>query len=194
MPKDLNEVLKKGLDVWATEFTREIRANLVSKDAWFDESTLAESITVLPVKETADGYLIRIQMPDYARYVDQGRQPTRNRSRSLGLTVQKRLTGGEGWISHRGLPVPMVIEIKKNGQPVLNKDGSKRVKRFKNINEANRSLSFAISQKIHKHGYKSKGYGFYSEIFNDGALTELSKRLEPLLGEQIEVQLIEGVE
>lgn len=191
MPKDLNEVLKKGLDVWATELTAEIRANLVSKDAWFDQSTLAESIDVLPVKETADGYLIRIQMPDYARYVDQGRQPTRNRSRSLGLTVQKRLTGGEGWISHRGLPIPMVIQVKRK-----NSKGEVKTytKRFRNINEANRSLSFAISQKIHKHGYKSKGYGFYSEIFNDGALTELSKRLEPLLGEQIEVQLIEGVE
>lgn len=191
MAKDLNEVLKKGLDVWATEFTAEIRANLVSKDAWFDQSTLAESIDVLPVKETADGYLIRIQMPDYARYVDQGRQPTRNRSRSLGLTVQKRLTGGEGWISHRGLPIPMVIQVKRK-----NSKGEVKTytKRFRNINEANRSLSFAISQKIHKHGYKSKGYGFYSEIFNDGALTELSKRLEPLLGEQIEVQLIEGVE
>lgn len=191
MAKDLNEVLKKGLDVWATEFTAEIRANLVSKDAWFDQSTLAESIDVLPVKETADGYLIRIQMPDYARYVDQGRQPTRNRSRSLGLTVQKRLTGGEGWISHRGLPVPMVIQVKRKNS---NGEVKTYTKRFKNINEANRSLSFAISQKIHKHGYKSKGYGFYSEIFNDGALTELSKRLEPLLGEQIEVQLIEGVE
>ena len=191
MAKDFNEVLKKGLDVWATEFTAEIRTNLVSKDAWFDQSVLAQSIDVLPVQETADGYLIRIQMPDYARYVDQGRQPTRNKSRSLGLSVQQRLEGGSGWISHRRIPPPMVIQVKRK-----NSKGEVKTytKRFKNINEANRSLSFAISHSIHKHGYKSKGYGFYSEIFNDGALTELSKRLEPLLGEQIEVQLIEGVE
>ena len=191
MAKDLNEVLQDQLTIWATGLSEEIRANLVSKDAWFDQSTLAQSIHVMPTEITATGFLVRIVMPEYAQFVDQGRQPTRNKSRSISGTVQRKLEGANGWISHRGLSVPMVIQVKRK-----NSKGEVKTytKRFKNINEANRSLSFAISNSIHKHGYKSKGYGFYSEIFNDGALTELSKRLEPLLGEQIEVQLIEGVE
>ena len=191
MAKDFNEVLKKGLDVWATEFTAEIRANLVSKDAWFDQSTLAQSIHVMPTEVTATGFLVRIVMPEYAQFVDKGRGATKSKSRSIIGTVQRKLEGANGWIARRGIPPPMVIQVKRK-----NSKGEVKTytKRFKNINEANRSLSFAISHSIHKHGYKSKGYGFYSEIFNDGALTELSKRLEPLLGEQIEVQLIEGIE
>jgi len=191
MAKDLNEVFQDQLTVWATGLSEEIRANLVSKDAWFDQSTLAQSIHVMPTEITATGFLVRIVMPEYAQFVDKGRGATKNRARSISGTVQRKLEGASGWIARRAIPPPMVIQVKRKNS---NGEVKTYTKRFKNINEANRSLSFAISQKIHKHGYKSKGYGFYSEIFNDGALTELSKRLEPLLGEQIEVQLIEGVE
>lgn len=181
MAGKLEDYIFDYLTTWSQNVTDEIRSNLVSKDAWFDQSTLAQSIQALPVEVTTDGYIIRIEMNDYGHFVDKGRKPTKQGTRSTGISVQRRLTGGDGWIARRRLPVPLQIEIKKNGKSYIRK--------FKNINDANRSLSFAISKKIHKDGYISKGYGFYSEVVNDSLLAELSDKLIPLLGEQIEVVL-----
>lgn len=191
MAIDVNEAISDHLSKWATTLSEEIRANLESKDAWYKDSVLAYSIAVLPTQITATGFLVRIQMPEYAQYVDKGRGATRSGSRSINGSLQRRLEGGAGWISHRGIPPPMVIQVKRK-----NKKGEEKTytKRFKSINEANRSLSFAISRSIHKHGYKSKGYGFYSEVFTEQTLNELSAQLAPIIGEELEVTLIEGIE
>jgi hypothetical protein len=148
----------------------------------------------MPVEVTPDGYKVTIQMPDYAQFVDQGRGKTKTGSRSLGSTVQRKLAGSSGWIARRTIPPPLVVTVKKNGQTVFNKDGKPRVKRFKNVNEANRSLSFAISRSIHKYGYKSKGHGFYSEIFNEDELQDLSIALAPVIGEAVDVTILTDVE
>lgn len=171
------------LTKWAQGVTDQIRENLESKDGYFSTSSLAQSIVALPVEKVADGYVLRIEMADYGKFVDEGRGPTKTKTASINGTVQRKLMGADGWIARRGIPPPMVIQIKR-------KDGKVQTKRFKNINEANRSLSFAIANKIHKHGYKSKGHGFYSEVVNDNLLNQLSEELAPIAGEMFEVSII----
>jgi len=189
--KETDEYVTDYLTQWATGLSQRIRQNLVSKDQWFDQSTLAQSIIVMPVEVIPDGYKVTIQMPDYAQYVDQGRGATKTGSRSLGSTVQRKLAGSSGWIARRAIPPPMQIMVKRK-----NSKGETKtyVKRFKNVNEANRSLSFAISRSIHKYGYKSKGHGFYSEIFNEDELQDLSIALAPVIGEAVDVTILEDIE
>lgn len=186
----LDDAIQDKLTIWANSLTEKLRENLVRKDAWYDQSTLAQSIVAKPVEVTADGFKVSIEMPDYAEYVDKGRGPTKQSKRLGGQTVQRRLQGPSGWIARRRIPPPMQIEIKRT-----NAKGEVKtyVKKFKNVNEANRSLSFAMSRKIHKQGYVSKGEGFYSEIFNDTTLTDLGKQLIPVLGEQVVVTLLNDV-
>lgn len=197
MAKDLNEVIKPLLEQWATEFTAEIRANLVSKDAWYDSSTLAQSIAILPIKNVNGGYVITIQMPEYAKYLDKGVKGSKESSKAPNSPYQYAnkmppVDKIQLWISKRAF---VKLELSDKNKSLHEKLKSKKVKKaFKQrtLNSQYRSLAFAIS-----HGIKNKGIkatNFYSDIFNDEKLTELSKRLEPLLGEQIEVQLIEGVE
>lgn len=178
------------LTKWAQGVTDQIRENLESKDGYFSTSSLAQSIVALPVEKVADGYVLRIQMEDYGKFVDEGRGVTKKKTASINGTVQSKLHGADGWIAKREMPLKLEVQVKKNGTPVFNKDGKPRMQRFENINEANRSLSFAIASKIHKHGYKSKGYGFYSEVVNDNLLNQLSEELAPIAGEMFEVSII----
>lgn len=187
---ELGDYLQDYLTNWSQKITDEIRDNLVSKDVWFDQSSLAQSIQALPVERVEGGYMVRITMADYGKFVDEGRKPTKQGARSLGTTVQRRLAGGDGWIARRGVPVPLSIMVN-----VKTKSGiKKRMHRFKNIQEANRSLSFAISKKIHSNGFVSKGYGFYSEVVNDFALLELSETLTKNLGQEIEATIVTDTE
>ena len=179
-----DDFISDYLTMWAQSLIDEVRGNLVSKDAWYDRSTLAQSINALPVENDGTGFTVQIEMNDYGTFVDEGRSSTK--SSGGNGSVQKNLEGASGWIARRGIALPMVIKVKRQ-----TKNGIKFYeRRFKNKIEANRSLSFAISHKVHKYGYKAKGYGFWSEIVNDAKINELAEALANQFGERFDITVI----
>lgn len=169
------------LQVWAQDVTDKIRENLVSKDAWFDRSQLAQSIVALPVETTSEGYILKIQMADYGEFVDEGRGPS---DKGLISPVDKI----EDWITRRGINVPIKVTLRrKNSKGIMRKITRNYVDKM----EARRSMAFAIATKHKDKGYTSKGYGFYSEVINDNSLNKLTEQLADEFGELFIAEIVE---
>lgn len=166
------------LEEWANLVTNEIRDNLVSKDAWFDRSNLAQEIIALPIEQTQGGYMISIQLPEYAYWVDKGRNKS-DKMPPLGKL--------EDWITRRGIATPLRVKVK-----VKTKKGIRFANRsFKTTLESRKSMAFGIGKKIQKGGYESKGKGFYSEIFNEDRIEELTTSLAAKFGQLFEAEIVE---
>lgn len=170
------EEIEGHLETWAQLMVEQIRENLVSKDAWFDRSNLAQSIVALPVEQRDGGYVLTIQMAGYAEYVDQGRGKS---ERGLISPVESI----EDWISRRGIATPLVVKITRNGKSFNRK--------YKNTLESRRSIAFAIANKHKDHGFVSKGLGFYSEIIDGSALLDLSEQLADKFGDKFIAEIAE---
>lgn len=176
---DASNIIEDYLSEWAQTVTNHIRENLVAKDQWFDQSTLAQSIVALPVESVSGGYLIKIEMNDYGKFVDQGRGRG-----SVGREGMLRL---QEWVSRRGIPTPLRIKV-----AVKTKRGIKMYNRnFKNTIESRDAIAWGAAMNIKKRGYISKGKGFYSEIVNDDLLNELSLSLGAKYGEVFEATIID---
>lgn len=177
MPTE-NNIIEDYLTEWAQTVTDQIRQNLVNKDKWFDQSTLAQSIVALPVEQVSGGYLIKIEMNDYGKFVDEGRGKG-----SVGREGMLRL---QEWVSRRGIPTPLHIKV-----AVKTKRGIKMYNRnFKNTIESRNAIAWGAAMNIKKRGYVSKGKGFYSEIVNDDLLNELSASLGSKYGEIFEAEIV----
>jgi len=173
-----DEVIHDELTKLSQTLVDRIRENLVSKDQWFDQSTLAQSIIALPIEQVAGGYMLSIQMPSYAKFVDSGRG--------------KGSVGGEGirrlqeWVSRRGIPTPLRIKV-----AVKTKRGMKFYNRsFKNTIEARNAIAWGAAMNIKKRGYISKGQGFYSEVLDSETLGELFRAMIPQLGEAYTAEIV----
>ena len=175
---DASNMVSDFLMEWAQGVTDQIRQNLVDKDQWFDQSTLAQSIVALPVEQVSGGYLIKIEMNDYGKFVDEGRGRG-----SVGREGMLRL---QEWVSRRGIPTPLRIKV-----AVKTKRGIKMYNRnFKNTIESRNAIAWGAAMNIKKRGYVSKGKGFYSEIVNDDLLNELSASLGSKYGEMFEAEIV----
>jgi hypothetical protein len=177
------------IEKWANNLTKQIRDNLVSKDAKFDRSTLAQSIVAMPIEVTEDGFRVFIVMNDYGEFVDKGRGASHS---SEGGKVRSGLAGASGWIARYdgkggfNLKMTRVVNVKKANGSIV-----QRTVKYKNKIAANKAASFAIASKIHKYGYKSKGYGFWSEVVNDNILEGLSSDLLKVTGDNYMIELTE---
>jgi hypothetical protein len=178
MPIDSKDLVTDFLTEWSQSVMNQIRDNLVSKDQWFDQSTLAESINVLPVEAVNGGYMITIEMNDYGYWVDKGRK---NSSKMPPIQPIK------DWVTKRAIPTPLKIRV-----AVKTKRGIKMVNRnFKNTIEARDSIAWGVAIAVKRRGYISKGQGFYSEIVNDDMLQELAVSLGAKYGQLFEAQIVE---
>lgn len=174
-----NEVLTDGLTDLSDSIVDAIKKSLIGKDAWFESSPLTASIQALPIETTAEGWRIQIEMNDYYKWVDEGRKPGGSQG-----AIAKNLMGADGWIAHRKIAPPMTIQVRRK-----TKHGIKTYDRkFKSINEANRSLAFAIGHKVKMKGYISKGYHFLQDVLNGEILENINTKLSLALGEWVSVQ------
>lgn len=96
MASDYEDFVQDEITEWAQNVVNAIRANLVRKDSWYDDSELAQSITP-KVTAVDGGYQIVIEMNNYWEFIDKGRRPTR--ASGTG-SVRKNLLL---WISKRGI-------------------------------------------------------------------------------------------
>ena len=93
----------------------------------------------------------------------------------------------KGWIAHKGLVPSSGMDFKykrklKNGE-------IKTYTKHLNAKEANRALSFMISRKIHKHGYKGTGW-FSSEM--KSIREEVQQKVSDAIGRNINISFIIG--
>ena len=96
-----------------------------------------------------------------------------------------KLSGAGGWIDRRGIKLDLV-------RKVYNKDTKKYyTRRYKSTAEANRSFAFGAARNIHKRGFIARGRGFWSEIVNESALTELTQMIATNYGEVFAAEIIE---
>ena len=102
MPIDSKDLVTDFLTEWSQGVTDQIRDNLVAKDKWFDQSTLAQSIIALPVEAVNGGYMITIEMNDYGYWVDKGRK---NSSKMPPIEPIK------DWVTKRAIPTPLKIRV-----------------------------------------------------------------------------------
>ena len=178
MPIDSKDLVTDFLSDWAKSVSDQIRDNLVAKDEWFDQSTLAESIIALPVEATNVGYLITIEMNDYGYWVDQGRKSS---------SKMPPIAPIKDWVTKRAIPTPLKIKI-----AVKTNRGIKMVNRnFKNTIEARDSIAWAVALSVKRKGYVSKGKGFYSEIVNNEMLQELAVSLGAKYGQLFEAEIVQ---
>lgn len=161
------------LTKWGQTLIDSIRDNLVSKDSWYDQSRLAQGISIAPVEVTNEGYTLVLLMPDYYTFVDSGRK---------GSSKLPPLEPIEDWISRRGIRVELVKKVKT-------KSGSFYKRTFRNSLEWRNSVAWGIRKTVAKHGYISKGHGFYSEIVNDELINELVQTLLTNSGEVFTAQI-----
>lgn len=178
MPIDSKDLVTDFLTEWSQGVTDQIRDNLVAKDKWFDQSTLAQSIIALPVEAVNGGYMITIEMNDYGYWVDKGRNSS---------SKMPPIEPIKDWVTKRAIPTPLKIRV-----AVKTKRGIKMVNRnFKNTIEARDSIAWGVAIAVKRRGYISKGQGFYSEIVNDDMLQELAVSLGAKYGQLFEAQIVE---
>lgn len=174
-----SEAFTDGLTTLSQSLIDAIKKSLIGKDAWFESSQLAASIQALPIETTAEGWRIQIEMNDYFKWVDEGRKPGGSQG-----AIARNLLGANGWIAHRGIAPPMTIQIKRHTQKGI----KTYTRKFKNINQANQSLAFAIGHKIKIKGYISKGYHFLQDVLTGEILDNINTKLSLALGEWVSVQ------
>lgn len=179
MASDTTDFIQDEITAWAQNVVNAIRANLVLKDPFYDDSELAQSIEPI-VTATADGYQLTIVMNDYWEYIDKGRRATRTKS-GTG-SVRKNLLL---WISKRGIAPELrkVMTDKKTGKSFT--------RTFKNSLEWRDSVAYAMASKIHKRGFVAKGKGFFSEVWNEESINELLQTLLTKSGEVFVAEILE---
>lgn len=178
MASDYEDFVQDEITEWAQNVVDAIRANLVRKDSWYDDSELAQSITP-KVTAVDGGYQIVIEMNNYWEFIDKGRRPTRA---SGNGSVRKNLLL---WISKRGI-APQLKQVM-----IDKKTGKSFTRTFKNTLQWRDSLSYAISSKIHKKGFVAKGKGFFSEVWNEDSINELLQTLLTKSGEVFVAEILE---
>lgn len=175
-----SDILTDSLSDLSQQIADAIHASLVGKDNWYEFSQLAQSIRAIPIESTATGWRLQIEMNDYYEWIDEGRGATKGGGNGA---LKKSLEGMQGWIAHRGIPLQLNVTVKRK-----TKHGIKTYNRKLTKEQANKSLAFLISRKIHKHGYKAKGYHFLQDVMSGEILEDINIKLTKALGEWVSVQ------
>lgn len=169
---DFMEHLKKNFIADGHE-TR--NSNLIQSLGTDDEGNLPWTIT----KE--NGVIsIKIWLPDYYQYTDTGRLPTKKGGNGQ---VQKSLgfgSGGSGWIASKKLVPASGMNFT---QKWTLKDGTVKSKVIhKTSKEANKILSFLISRKIHKEGFRNRKTGQNGTKWFTRAVPSFENQIAEALG------------
>ncbi len=115
-------------------------------------------------------YRFQILAEDYWVFVDGGRGRTKAGG---GGAVRKSIGGQQGWISLKGLPVVAIMR-KITGRTMSTK-------------EANKALTFLITRKIHKKGFK--GNKFMTSVLNPRSMEKFRAEISRSLRRDVELEI-----
>lgn len=179
----MSESIAEILTQFGQDLVDSMRDSMIA--AGVDEGSNLVASVDYSVKFFGAEYVFTLTMDSYGRFVDEGRKPTRIGAGSRGKTLQQRLSGANGWIARRGIPVPLTVQMKRK-----TKDGFKTyTKKFKSRAEANTSLSWAISKKIHKQGYRPKP--FVKRGLDSAIIEQVKEKLAEAYVRQVIVEIKE---
>ena len=159
--EDLNPVNDKGItriiQNWGNELIKQIQNNLTankSKATGNLRQQIEADVTTPPT-----GYNLSIKMLDYYKWVEEGRPPTKTKTKS-NPTLQKSI---EEWIVNKGIQT----------RTTKNQSREATVK----------SLAYVIARKIHQKGTKAKP--FLSPALNKVTTEVLAPRISKYIVETL---------
>ena len=159
--EDLNPVNDKGItriiQNWGNELIKQIQNNLTankSKATGNLRQQIEADVTTPPT-----GYNLSIKMLDYYKWVEEGRPPTKTKTKS-NPTLQKSI---EEWIVNKGIQT----------RTTKNQSREATVK----------SLAYVIARKIHQKGTKAKP--FLSPALNKVTTEVLAQRISKYIVETL---------
>jgi len=122
-----------------------------------------------------------LSMDDYWKYIDKGTRAAKRKGTAADR--QRMVNSLENWISTHNIN-PLAIYKSKLKNP-----NKSKVK----FADAKKSLAWAIKKSIHKKGiikrFGYKGSGFFTDLLQDGRVSQLEEQLTLLLGESVKIDI-----
>ncbi len=177
---DLNKQIQKELDRFGEEFTRDLQKSLAGKERWYSNSRLYGAIgqSVTPATFKDGSFTLKIVLPSYYYWVDKGREP--------GNVKEEGQEKIADWANRRGIITKFQRETIVKGQRVQRKTKL-------SFEKAKKQFAFLAARKIKAKGYKAKGEGFFTEVYEDGRLKFLSDELSRITGKEIVIELTRNI-
>ncbi len=186
--------IENALNEFGVKLKDDLQKSLRSKGVTFggQDSKLSEAIRV-NLNPNPNGITFQLLMPKYGFAVDSGRKAA-----AVSREGQEKITE---WVKRKGIvgkfmtkkPVINVAKQKEYRKAYAEKlargykpKPRKRVSGTP-FEKAAKQLSFLISRKIHRKGYK--GNNFYSEVIDKLDINTLNKELSKVMKEQVLVQI-----
>lgn len=168
-PTMTGDTLSDLVKAWAEMKSVELKESLLknkprglNRNPGYASGGLFSSLAALPITQSGDKVIARIQAEEQYQWVDAGRGPTRGGGNG-GLVDALRV-----WISSKG------IQVRESAGEST-----------QTVAERNKSLAIAIARKIHAKGYP--GTGFFSKVINEQAYDELAEYLGNAVGRKIQL-------
>jgi len=168
---------------FGTGLVTDLQGSLRKKGVTFggNDSKLSNLIR-FDISQSKDGITFKLLMPEYGFAVDGGRGSSKS---SNGGKVKSNVLD---WVKRKGIVGKFAKENlqARLKQQAKAKNPRKTLKQLP-FEKAAKQLSFLISRKIHRKGYK--GNNFYSEVIDKLDINTLNKELSKVMKEQVLVQI-----
>jgi len=175
--------IENALNEFGVKLKDDLQKSLRSKGVTFggQDSKLSEAIRV-NLNPNPNGITFQLLMPEYGFAVDGGRGSSKS---SNGGKVKSNVLD---WVKRKGIVGKFAKENlqARLKQQAKAKNPRKTLKQLP-FEKAAKQLSFLISRKIHRKGYK--GNNFYSEVIDKLDINTLNKELSKVMKEQVLVQI-----
>jgi len=175
--------IENALNEFGVKLKDDLQKSLRSKGVTFggQDSKLSEAIRV-NLNPNPNGITFQLLMPEYGFVVDKGRGSSKS---SNGGKVKSNVLD---WVKRKGIVGKFAKENlqARLKQQAKAKNPRKTLKQLP-FEKAAKQLSFLISRKIHRKGYK--GNNFYSEVIDKLDINTLNKELSKVMKEQVLVQI-----
>jgi len=175
--------IENALNEFGVKLKDDLQKSLRSKGVTFggQDSKLSEAIRV-NLNPNPNGITFQLLMPEYGFVVDKGRGSSKS---SNGGKVKSNVLD---WVKRKGIVGKFAKENlqARLKQQAKAKNPRKTLKQLP-FEKAAKQLSFLISRKIHRKGYK--GNNFYSEVIDKLDINTLNKKLSKVMKEQVLVQI-----
>lgn len=167
------------IDDFGKSLITDLRKSLVSKGVTFGgggESKLSAKMRYT-ITQDNKGLSFNLVMPDYGYWLDKGRKP--------GPVSQAGQASISDWVKRKGI-VGKFQQQNLQDRIAAHKTHRKPLKKLE-FNKAVKALTFLVSRKVAKHGYKPTH--FISDVLNDGRLKKFQADISAELKRQITIEL-----
>lgn len=173
--------IEKSIVLFVTQLAEDLRTNLASKDDYYKDSELMQSIGILPLKISGSSITMSIEMNGYGSFLNKGVSGVSNKFDSpfsfKTLSVNHDFRDNlKRWITKRG--------FKLESRYSQTKDLTKSKRAEKQIDEKTQ-MAYAMGTSIKKEGIEATH--FIDEVYNEKVIADFGKSLSTMMGKKIKV-------